>query len=155
MQNVQWYIVWMLPVLIGCENFPKDPEHTLSKVIGGTLKVGITHHPPFTVVSGDSTLTPGGIEVELVESFARELNAQIVWVHETESQLFKMLKSREIDMVIGGITQKSPWKTHAGFSRPYLKREKEKYVMAISPGENAFLMRIEKFLARQTQGIFR
>lgn len=129
-----------------CSNFPKDPEKTLEQVQGQTLKVGITHHPPFTIVSGNS---PSGSEVDLVHKLAKELQADIEWVNNSEEVLFKKLEKFEIDLVIGGVTSKSPWKKHAGFTRPYLKVNREKYVFVVAPGENDFLMKVEKFLFEQ------
>ncbi len=143
------HLLLLIPFLsMGCSNFPKDPEQTLTQVQGHTLKVGITHHPPFTIVSGNS---PAGTEVELVKILAEQLQADIEWVNSSEEALFKKLEKFEIDLVIGGITSKSPWKKHAGFTRPYQREGKEQYVFAVAPGENAFLLQVEKFLFEQTK----
>lgn len=137
-------LLWVYTIAAGCGKFPKDPEKTFAKVENGILKVGITHHPPFTIVKDSGNYA--GNEVELVKHFARAVNSKIEWIHLTEEELFHRLKNHEIDLIIGGITDKSPWKKHAGFSVPYLKMDKNSYVMAVPPGENAFLMRLDRFL---------
>ena len=55
----------------GC-GIPRDPESTLDRVRGGTLRAGITASEPWTTLEGGR---PGGVEVALVERFAQELGA--------------------------------------------------------------------------------
>lgn len=140
----QFCFAVLLAVLTGCTNFPRDPEHTLQQVQNQTLTAGITHHPPFTIVVNSDSLA--GSEVELVKKLAGRMNAKVKWVISSEAELFDRLKKYEIDLVAGGITSDSPWKKHSGFTRPYLSAGKKKYVFAVPPGENAFLMEVEKFL---------
>jgi hypothetical protein len=40
-------------------------------------------------------------------------------VRSTESQLFEALKLRELDIVIGGFTDGSPWTQHVAFTKPF------------------------------------
>lgn len=127
-----------------CSSFPRDPENTLTKIENDIMKVGITHHPPFTIVESDTSFS--GSEVTLVRLFAGGLNSEIEWTHLTEGELFKKLENHEIHLVIGGISQKSPWKKHAGFTVPYFKSGEEKYIMAVPPGENALLTKLDSFL---------
>lgn len=128
----------------GCVNssFPKDPKHTLEKVTGDKLVVGITEHKPFTIEESSSQWV--GIEVELVKQFAQELDAKIVWVEGSESELMDLLKHNHLNLVIAGLDKATIWKSEAGLTRPYY----HKHVLAVQQGENAFLMRLEQFLSR-------
>lgn len=81
------------------------------------MRVGVVEHRPWT------TLPPGGgaggIEGALVAELARELGARIEWVRATESQLLEALQERELDLVIGGLTDATPWKQHVALTKPF------------------------------------
>ena len=140
------YPIFLLILLLGfcsCTNFPKDPEKTLQKVKNGTLVVGYSENPPW-VVKTDSI--PGGIEPELVKAFAKTLNAKVEWKNGTEQNLVEDLEKKKVHLFIAGITDDSPWKNKAGFTRPFAKVGKSKHVMAAINGENAFVVQLEQFL---------
>jgi polar amino acid transport system substrate-binding protein len=99
----------------GC-GVPRDPESTLDTVRGGTLRAGITASDPWTTLEGGR---PGGVEVELVERFARELGARVEWVDGSEANLIGALEVRELDLVIGGLTADTPWQRKAAITRSY------------------------------------
>ena len=134
----------------GCGvSIPTDPEGTLERVSGGTLRVGVSPNPPWTVTSGNAQ--PTGSEVDLVTEFAASLPAQVQWTVGGEEPLIKALERGELDLVIGGLTSDTPWTEHAGVTKPYGEAtdpagERVELVMAAPPGENAFLLRLEKFL---------
>ena len=124
------------------------PKGTLDRVRGGILRVGITYADPWVSRVGAE---PTGVEVELVEAFARDLGSRVEWVQGSEEQLFEKLELGELDLVIGGITAKSPWKRKGAFTRPYATvlsetGQPEKHVMAAHMGENAFLTELDVFL---------
>jgi polar amino acid transport system substrate-binding protein len=97
---------------------PKDPEGTLDRIRGGTMRVGVVAHEPFTRVEGGS---PAGPEVELVQEFARTLEAKVEWTVGAEARLMEALAKHELDLVIGGIAADTPYASHIGLSRPYLR----------------------------------
>lgn len=203
----------------GCSNLPRDPKGTLSRVQGGRLRVGLVEHPPWVVRTEGE---PAGAEVELVKQFAAGLRATPEWYWGGEQQHMEALEHYELDMLIGGITDNTPWSKYVGLTGPYfeetiavgvptstpppkdvegmpisvksgdavaayLKRKgarvvsvadlsqattgpvaapvwkleqlgltrtgvelhTEKHVMAIPPGENGFLKRLEEFLSQQ------
>lgn len=101
----------------GC-GMPRDPEDTLERVRGGTLRVGVVERAPFTRVEGQ---TPSGPEVELVQEFARTLEATVEWTVGTEAEVMEALKHRELDLAIGGIRADTPYGAHVALSRPYLR----------------------------------
>lgn len=106
-------VLALLPA--GC-GIPRDPEGTLERVRGGTLRAGITASAPWTTLEGGR---PGGVEVELVERFAGELGARAEWVDGSEADLMAALEMRELDLVVGGLTADTPWQAKAAITRSY------------------------------------
>ncbi len=106
-------------ILLGaCRDIPRDPEGTLERVQGGVLRAGLMHHKPWAaMVDG----RPQGLEVDLVEQLAKSLNASVEWAEPRGDELFQALKEHRLDLVVGGITERSPWKDHVAFTRPYLR----------------------------------
>ena len=108
----------LLGLLAGNTYYPRDPEHTLAHVRRGTLRVGYTVAAPWVVPARPQ---PVGIEPDLVHAFASSLGARIVWVPGTEQHLYEALKQRELDLLIAGTTDESPWKEQVGFTRAYVQ----------------------------------
>lgn len=107
---------------------PNDPESTLDRVTGATMRVGVTENPPWVVLGDDG---PSGVEVEIVELFARELGAEIEWHEGSAEDLAAALGVRELDLLVGGIVSTSGLAAHAGLSHPYLTTQ---VVVAVPPG---------------------
>lgn len=139
-------------LLAGCGlQIPTDPEGTEARVRGGTLNVGVTHNPPWTDIGG--TGLPAGSEVELVERFATELNANVQWTAGSEASLVDALEHGKLDLVVGGFLEQTPWAEKAAVTRWYVESEndrgdREKHVMLTPTGENRFLFTLETFLDR-------
>jgi polar amino acid transport system substrate-binding protein len=138
--------------LSGCaSSFPADPEGTLDRVSGGTLRVGISPNGEWTDVADGGEAS--GIEVSLVEKFAETIDAEIAWVEGGEEQPFAQLHEGALDMVVGGLTDKTPWVNKGAVTKPFTEvttsRGMEKHVMATAMGENAFLLALEQFLLDQ------
>lgn len=114
-------------LLAGC-GLPRDPEGTLARVEGGTLRAGITQSEPWALV-GDGS--PSGVEVALVERFAEELGARVEWVDGSEAELIEALHVHELDVVVGGLTADTAWQDQAAITRPYTVT---RTVVAVSPG---------------------
>ncbi len=138
-------IVLALAPQCGC--VPRDPEDTLKRVESGILRVGISTAPPWVIADEE----PQGIEIDLARALAQELGVDIVWEVGAESVLFQKLKHFELHLVLCGAEKKSPWHKDVGFTRPYVTayrdNTKEEHVWAVPPGENAWLMRVERYLA--------
>jgi polar amino acid transport system substrate-binding protein len=114
---------------IGCQ-YPRDPEGTLDRVSGGTMRVGVIDHPPWAAWNGGK---PRGVEPRLIREFARELDSEIEWFDGTEEELVEALRGFQLDVVIGGLTRASPAAMHAGLTRPYIDTEIQ---YAVRPGES-------------------
>jgi polar amino acid transport system substrate-binding protein len=106
-----------LTACAGNEDFPRDPEGTLDRVSGGTVRVGVTDNKPWVDLSGDQ---PAGVEVILVERFARQLGAEVAWFEGSESSLMGALERKELDLVAGGLERSAPWSQMVSLTRPYV-----------------------------------
>ena len=137
-------------ILSGCSaipSIPADSVGTLDRAENGSLMVGLSDHPPWTDVSDSGEIS--GSEVDLVEGFADSINATIDWRIAPESILAGEIKEGELDIVIGGLTDSSPWMTHMALTRPYREADGEKMVMGTRLGENALLVALERYLAEE------
>ena len=130
-------------VLCAC-GLPRDPKGTLEHVEHGTLRVGASARDGWVRVDDDGEV--GGCEAELVRSLADELGAEIEWTTDGESRLFEQLLEHRLDLVIGGITDDTRWHKEVGLSRPFAHEGEAAHVLAVPPGENAWLMAIDRFL---------
>ena len=141
--------------LAGCGlSMPADPDGTLQRVTGGELRVGLSPNPPWTVLPAGGDETPGGREVELVHRLADELDAEVRWTIGGEEDLMGRLEQDELDLVVGGLTEDSPWTTHAALTLPYTTApgpdgDPVGHVLAIPLGENAFMVEVERLLLEQ------
>ena len=107
-----------LATLSGCQ-FPSDPDGTLEIVREGTMRVGVTESDPWVDLADPDD--PRGVEPELVRRFAASLNAEIEWIDGSEEELMGALKEGQLDLVVGGLTKKTPWKKEASLTWPYLR----------------------------------
>jgi polar amino acid transport system substrate-binding protein len=99
--------------------YPRDPDGTLNRVEGGTMRVGVTAADPWVLLDGADP--SGGVEVELARRFARDVGARIEWVHGSEEELVDAAKEGQVDLILAGLTSKSRWKKDVAFTRPYLE----------------------------------
>ena len=129
-------------VLTACD-LPRDPEGTLERVEGSSMQVGIADSPPWTIITGDE---PTGVEPELIRQFARELDAEVEWVEGAQSEILEQIESGHLDVAIGGFTADDPWSKRVTFIQPYFTLGEDHHVMAVPHGENAWIVRLERFL---------
>jgi ABC-type amino acid transport substrate-binding protein len=134
---------------------PRDASGTLDQVRDGTMRVGVVQDAPWAF---DSAGTVGGVEAALVMDVARGEHARVTWVRGAEGDLMKQLQQRQLDLVIGGLTSDLPWAKTLAFTRPYYTDTvtmhtadgpapaPRMHVLAAAPGENAWLMRVERTL---------
>lgn len=135
-------------VLTGCGSIPADPDGTLERVQGGVLRVGVTENAPWVDLSGSGE--PSGTEPTLVLEFAQQLGATVAWTAGSEATLAEALEAGELDLVIGGFLEDTPWTEFGAATRPYVtagtSEGDEQHVMLAPLGENAFLVALESFL---------
>lgn len=143
----------------GCTSsgFPADPDGTLDRVRGGTLRAGAVHHPPYVDVSTGSA-EPTGTEADLVRRFAQELDARVDWTAASEEALVTALERGDLDLMVGGLTTKSAWSKKVALTRGYAEDvgpdgEPVKLAMAVALGENQMLGRLEEYLDRHGEEV--
>lgn len=112
--------VVLAPALAGGCGLPWDPKGTLDRVRGGVLRVGVIEAPPWAAVEGGEVR---GVEVALVEQMAGEMGARVRWVPGGESALLGALEQFELDLVVGGLDDDSPWEPRVALTRPYYESE--------------------------------
>lgn len=101
----------------GCGNLPRDPKETLQHAQQNhRLRVGLVEHPPWVVRTGGE---PAGAEVELVRRFAKELGVTPEWLWGGEQEHLEALEHYQLDLVIGGLTDATPWSKYVGLTAPY------------------------------------
>lgn len=113
----------------GCGHLPRDPEHTLERVMQQKrLRVGLVENPPWVMHGEDG---PRGAEITMVRRFAESLGAAPEWFWGSEGVHMKALRDFALDLVIGGIDSSTPWAKTIGMTRPYFT---ERIVVAVPAG---------------------
>jgi ABC-type amino acid transport substrate-binding protein len=138
--------------LSACASIPRDPDGTLDRVREqGVLRVGASPSGELVAYAGDDVI---GREVELVEGFAAELGARVDWTLAGETALVAMMERGELDVIIGGLHTDSPWADTVSITRAYAESteagETVKHALAVPLGENAMLVRLERYLDEAT-----
>lgn len=133
--------------LSACHAYPRDPEHTTERVTDGVLRVGAIHDPPFVALH-DGT-RPSGPEVRMAYALAESLDARVLWVDGGSDDLLEDLEHFRLDLVIGGLSEQTPWQRRIALTLPYRARDAhgrlQHRVAAVPPGENRWQMRVESF----------
>lgn len=144
-----------IPLLLaGCGiRIPSDPDATLEHVEGGVLRAGVSPNDGWIELGGTA---PTGSEAEALADFAASLDARVEWTVGSEEALVRDLENGDLDVVAGGLTDKTPWTKKAGMTRPYAEitlgdGTTAKLVMLVPLGENAFLSRLETFLTEDAE----
>jgi hypothetical protein len=126
-----------------CDDYPRDPEGTFKRIQSTRLvRAGGSNHPPWVELSGTAAR---GTEAVLVEALARELGARVAWQGGAEN-LLSRLEEYELDVVVGGFADDTPWQKRVAMSRPYAVQAGKPRVWLLPPGENAWQLRAERFL---------
>jgi hypothetical protein len=113
------------------------------------IRVGYTDNPPWVIAGAE----PRGIEPHLVRAFAKRVGARVLWTRGSETALAISLKHYELDLAIGGFDKKTPWSSVAGITQPYLSdAEGKKHVLLAAPGENRFILELDRFLVARKRG---
>lgn len=143
-------ILACLAVAGACTPLPADPEHTLERVRGGVMRVGVVDDPPLIHAGADGS--PTGREIQALQMLARELQARIEWHPGTHDRLMEGLDAFRLDLVVGGTEVDSPWQDHVALSQAYRVSAPDGMpvmrVMGLPPGENGWRREVERFMAR-------
>lgn len=128
----RWSVAWLVSLTFACSEFPTDPKHTSERVAQtGVLRVGVTEHAPW--VEKSASARPAGVEVQIVEKLAAEQRARVQWLWGQQEALFAALENFELDLVIGGIDEKTPWSDRIGLTAPWYE---QRWGVAVPPGSS-------------------
>lgn len=123
-------------MLAGCD-LPRDPEETLETVQGQELRVGVLKFGQ----NADK-------DRPIVERLATSLRSKVAYVEGDSHALFEDLKRGHLHLVIGGVPESTPFAKELGLSKPvgplHGAHDEEDRVIAVRPGENAFLLRVNQ-----------
>jgi ABC-type amino acid transport substrate-binding protein len=135
-------LLWLGLATAAC-GLPRDPEGTLDRLHAtGLLRAGAVPNPPWVIVRGGAVSGP---EAAIVEAFAARHGAAVTWVVGAEERLVERLEERELDLVVGGFTQRNPSLSRASASRPlYESSPGKRHVVLVAPGENGFLLALDR-----------
>ena len=143
-------LLLLLAVAAAC-GLPRDPDGTLERVRGGTIRVGYVVDTPWVAAAAPGA---GGIEGAIVAEIARGLGARVAWIHAAETPLLTALHDGDLDLVIAGLTKESPWKGKVSLTRPYYvdtvvvhgEHREIPHVLAVRAGENGWQVHVERVL---------
>lgn len=125
-----------------CGDWPRDPRGTLARVEHGVLRVGT---PDPQLLSEN--------ERNIVERVAADLDARIEWERGALGDLVRGFDGQDVDLVVGGIAPTDPWGSRAALSRAFddgvPTGRPARRVLALPAGENAFLLRVDRVIARR------
>lgn len=132
--------------LSACAAIPRDPDGTLDRAVGGTLRAGASLSEGLVTDAGGEISGP---LADLVEDFAATIDAEVDWTRGSEEDLVDALETGELDLAVGGMTSDSPWIDRVGLTRGYPGipgAQGRQIVLFVPLGENALLSALEAFL---------
>src|SRR5204863_3152953 len=110
-------MVACVATMAACD-LPRDPNRTTERVRVSEIRVGVVEHPPWVTRSGDE---PAGVEVTLVRRLAHQLATDVTWVWGGEDDQMRALEADELDLVIAGLTDDTPWRGTVGLTDAYVE----------------------------------
>lgn len=143
----------LLLILFSCD-IPRDSKNSFKKAKQKGLIVAYQENPPWAATAADGA--PEGVEVELIKDFARFNNFRIKWKTGLIEEIMSDLTNYKTNVAIGGIKKNSLWRKKAAFSVSWAitygdKGEKEERVLAVSPGENKLLHKLDQFILQKRE----
>ncbi|MEN4904226.1 transporter substrate-binding domain-containing protein [Luteimonas sp. TWI1416] len=140
-----WFALLLLS-LSACDGYPRDAQGSTERA-RQTLRVGVSHDPPFVEVHAGQA--PTGREIELIQAFARDHGYTVEWVEDGHEPLMTALLGNRLHLVVGGHGTDSPW-TDVGWSRAFVLRAPgggfARRRFALPPAENAWQLSIDRYL---------
>lgn len=129
--TARWALLLLFVVSVcgaACSDLPRDPKETLKRVESGhVLRVGLVENPPWVIRTGGE---PAGAEVELVRQLCKQLGARPEWHWGSEQRHMEALEHYELDLVVGGITDKTAWSKYVGITSPFYE---ERFIVGAPP----------------------
>lgn len=137
----------LIAALTACGAIPADPDGTLERVRETEmLRVGASPAEPLVDTSGAD---PTGILPDTMRDYAASIDVAIEWSVDSEERLVNSLERGELDVIIGGMTDGSPWSNRAALTRGFPElapNGSDPVVLLVPMGENALLSSLETYL---------
>lgn len=131
--------------LLGCD-LPRDGRGSLERIrTEHRLRAGVSDSAPAVILADGAP--PSGSEIDLLQGWAAELGAEIVWTSGSAVNLVERLKRGELDVMAAGLPAKNPWRAEIALTKPY--HDDGHTVLAVAPGESALLLSLDRYLARR------
>lgn len=131
----------------GCGiRIPSDPDGTLDRITGHELRVGASASEGLVAIDDDVVSGP---LPSLIEGFAAERDAEVVWTVDSEERLVDRLENGRLDLAIGGMTDSTPWAERVSITRGYADvpgADGRRVVVLMPLGENALQTALETYL---------
>ena len=132
---MRFFPVFVL-LLAGC-GIPRDPDQTLNHIrTGKVMRVG-------AIARGDQ---PTAAETGFVRRIAEKLGARVELQTGDTEGLLEALKADELDLVVGPLSQKSPWTAEVALIKPLTEKGDTPplpFSAAAPAGENAWMSLLE------------
>lgn len=146
--RISWPLLYFA-VLIGCDGYPRDAEDSTQRARIQTMRVGVSHDPPYVVLT--ESAAPRGDDITRVHALADAQGARIEWVMLGHDALMRELLAFRLHLVVGGHARDSPWRPRVGWSRAWHARAgaddaPHERRFALPPGENAWQLEVDRFI---------
>lgn len=124
-------------LLAGCD-IPRDPDDTLNDIrLSKVIRVG-------AIARGDQPTAVA--EAAFVRRVSQKLGARVAMQKGDTEGLLEALKADELDLVVGPLSQKSPWATEVALIKPLTEKGDTPplpFSAAVPAGENAWASLLE------------
>lgn len=147
-------VLALAALLSGCSalsSIPIDPDGSLERITGGTMRVGVSDAPGLVEMQGDRAAGP---LADLVVGFAEDRDARVEWTAGSEEELVDRLETGDLDLAIGGMTEETPWLDRASVTRGYdgIPGASGRWIVVLLPlGENGLQSALEAFLDERVE----
>ena len=116
---------------LSCDDLPRDQSGTFDGIKrSGRMRVGLIENPPWVIRTGGE---PAGAEVDMIRQFASETGATPEWHWGGEEKSLGALEKYELDLVIGGLSDQTPWYKRVGLTKQYFE---EKIDIGVPTGQS-------------------
>ena len=122
--------------LAGCANLPRDCDGATARIRQSKLlEAGSTQSQNFAAHER---------EKKIIEKVAKELGATVLWREGNALDLMREVEERELPVAAATVRDDSPFASRVGLSKPFFEEGETKFCIAVAPGENELLLRIDR-----------
>ncbi len=112
------FLFALILLLLGGCTLPHAPKGTTDDVRNDVMVVGVSENPPWVTRSAD---TPGGVEVELVQVLAQQMDADVEWESGTLTEHLEALHQLKLHLAAGDLIKGTPGSKEVGLTQPFFE----------------------------------